>query len=132
MSRKPSLFWTLTKFHAKYSPESYPGSPLSAVEILRITDSLQLAELHRQKCAAPILAITPYHAGYSAQVSCALTRLFCPPLSRRGMLLLDASYAVKSEYGALLGFIRHIHGKRPLGIIVLWYPLLRLALHHSM
>ena len=122
----------LTEIRAQHGPHSYPGSPLLAAETLRPTDSLHLAELHPQEFTALDYAMSPYKARCYAQDGFALAQSLCPPMPRRGMLLIDPSYEIKSEYSALPGFIRQINRKWPVGIIVLWYPLLSSGAHHSM
>ena len=122
----------LATIRAQHGPHSYPGSPLLAAETLRATDKLHLAELHPQEATALEYAMSPYPARCYAQEGLGLAQSLCPPMPRRGMLLIDPSYEMKSEYGTLPGFIRQIHRKWPVGIIVLWYPLLTTGMHHSM
>ena len=122
----------ITKIRAQHGPQSYPGSPLLAAETLRPTDSLHLAELHPQESTALEYAMSPYRARCYTQDGFTLAQSLCPPMPRRGMLVIDPSYEMKSEYGTLPGFIRQIHRKWPVGIIVLWYPLLTTGTHHSM
>ena len=48
----------------------------------------------------------------------------CPPDPRRGMLLVDPSFEIKSDYDDIPDFFRKIHRKWPVGILALWYPIL--------
>ena len=121
----------LTTIRAQHDPHSYLGSPLLAAEILRATDKLHLAELHSHEATALEYAMSPYQARCYAQEGLRLAQPLCPPMPRRWMLLIDPSYEMKSEYGTLPDFIRQIHRKWPVEIIVLWYPLLTTGMHHS-
>ena len=47
-----------------------------------------------------------------------------PPDPRRGMLLVDPSFEIKSDYEDIPDFFRKIHRKWPVGILALWYPIL--------
>ncbi|MDA7964104.1 23S rRNA (adenine(2030)-N(6))-methyltransferase RlmJ [Ruegeria sp.] len=103
---------------------AYPGSPLIAAQLLRKVDSLHLAELHPQEHEALRQAVRPYRAKVYRQDGFELAHSLLPPTPRRGMLFIDPSYEVKSDYDRLPGLIGKFHRKWNVGVIALWYPIL--------
>ena len=55
-----------------------------------------------------------------------------PPTPRRGLMLIDPSYEVKSDYDAIPKHLAHIHRKWNVGVLMLWYPLLGGSPHAAM
>ncbi|MCA8880319.1 MAG: 23S rRNA (adenine(2030)-N(6))-methyltransferase RlmJ [Rhodobacteraceae bacterium] len=102
---------------------AYPGSPLIASTLLRPTDRILLAERHPAECAA--LRATLPKAQIFAEDGPAMARRLLPPDPRRGFLLIDPSYEVKDEFTAMPKLIAEIHRKWPVGVLMLWYPVLR-------
>lgn len=111
---------------------AYPGSPLIAGLLLRAQDRMVLAELHPREHAALVEAMAPFGAEVRREDGLAMARAICPPDPRRGMLVIDPSYEVKEDYARLPGLIAEIARKWPVGVIVLWYPLLAAAPHLPM
>ncbi len=111
---------------------AYPGSPLIAASLLREQDRLHFAELHPQEHMALALAMSPYGAKVHRQDGYELVQSLLPPTPRRGMLLVDPSYEVKSEYDRLPGIIAKLHRKWNVGVIALWYPILTDNRHSAM
>ena len=56
----------------------------------------------------------------------------CPPEPRRGLLLIDPSYEIKSDYDTIPGFIAKLHKAWNVGVIALWYPILTDGRHRDM
>ncbi len=54
---------------------------------------------------------------------CSLRR-FLPPPSRRGLLLCDPSYEVKSDYGRVLDLIAEALKRFATGTYMVWYPII--------
>lgn len=74
---------------------------------------------HLEKTMAHDKRVTLYHAdGYEQALK------LCPPNPRRGVMMIDPSYEVKTEYEMLSDFIAQIHKKWNVGVIILWYPIL--------
>jgi 23S rRNA (adenine2030-N6)-methyltransferase len=115
-----------------HGPQSYPGSPMLAAEMLRPNDRLHLSALHPQEYTGLDFAMSPYGAQCYAQDGFAMAQSLCPPTPRRGLTLIDPSYEIKSEYQNLPGFLRQITRKWPVGVFVLWYPLLTSGAHKPM
>ena len=111
---------------------AYPGSPLIAARLLRSSDALHLAELHPQEQAALALAMSPFPAKVYQQDGFDLAHALTPPTPRRGMLLIDPSYEVKDDYATIPRHIEKIARAWNVGVIVLWYPVLKNRAHGEM
>ncbi|WP_417605465.1 23S rRNA (adenine(2030)-N(6))-methyltransferase RlmJ [Primorskyibacter flagellatus] len=121
---------TIRATHSDHGENSYPGSPLIASQILRPMDSLHLAELHPQEFAALDYAV-PKAKCYQ-QDGFEMAQSICPPTPRRGLLLIDPSYEVKTDYDLIPTQIAALNRKWNVGIIMLWYPILSDAPHRKM
>ena len=122
----------LRKMAAEIGENVYPGSPFIAEALLRPTDSIILSELHPQEYRA-LKRLTDYpnvhihnRDGYEAVLA------LCPPTPRRGMVFIDPSYEIKTEYEKAAKTILKLHKKWEQGVIFLWYPILKEGLHRSM
>lgn len=121
----------LQAIRAEHGPRAYPGSPLLASTLLRKGDRLHLAELHPQEYAA--LSNTMLHkAKCHNQDGFEMAHKVAPPEPRRGLLLIDPSYEVKSDYDTIPAQIAKLHKKWNVGVIALWYPLLTSDAHGPM
>ncbi|MGV3345234.1 23S rRNA (adenine(2030)-N(6))-methyltransferase RlmJ [Enterobacteriaceae bacterium LUAb1] len=101
----------------------YPGSPLIARHLLRAGDSLELTELHpsdfpllRQEFARDERARVTRGDGYQ-QLKARL-----PPRTRRGLILIDPPYEMKSDYQAVITGIQEGYKRFNTGVYALWYP----------
>ena len=122
---------TLQKTRAAYGPDAYPGSPLVAAECLRTQDNLSIAELHPQEFAA----LDPLLAGRAIRVKkdgIDYARSITPPTPRRGVMLVDPPYEVKSEYDIVSDLLIQVHRKWNVGVLILWYPILTSGRHKMM
>lgn len=116
------LLTALAAVRRSYGPSAYPGSPLIAAHFLRRGDCAHLAELH----PAEYEALT-HVAGFAAlhrQDGFQMAQAVCPPTPRRGLILIDPSYEVKSDYAQIPRQIGLIGRKWNVGVIALWYPIL--------
>lgn len=109
---------------AERGPQAYPGSPLIAGHLLRPSDTIHLCELHPQEHAALSYAVAPFGAHVLMEDGLKKALSLCPPTPRRGMLLIDPSYEIKTDYELLPKVIGQIARKWNVGIIALWYPIL--------
>lgn len=117
---------------ATHGDLTYPGSPLIASTLLRPQDSLHFAELHPGEHAALRQALPRGRAKVHLQDGFELALSLAPPTPRRGVLLIDPSYEVKSDYGRIPGIIANLHRKWNVGVIALWYPILKDGAHGAM
>jgi len=121
----------LAATRATHGPTAYPGSPLIAATLLRPDDRLHLAEAHPAEHAALTRAL-PWERQIRHEDGFAMARALVPPTPRRGLMVIDPSYELPSDYERLPDVIAAMARKWPVGVILLWYPLLREARHAPM
>ncbi|UWQ24163.1 23S rRNA (adenine(2030)-N(6))-methyltransferase RlmJ [Leisingera aquaemixtae] len=126
------LHRALSETRKAHGAAAYPGSPLIAASLLRPGDSLHFAELHPQENAALRAALKPWKAKVHQQDGFELAMSLAPPDPRRGLLLIDPSYEIKSDYARIPGIIGQLHKKWNVGVIALWYPILKDGTHKPM
>lgn len=114
----------LDAVRAAEGPSAYPGSPVIAGLLLREFDRMILAELHPREHAALSEAMAPFGAEVYREDGLQVAFGATPPNPRRGVLVIDPSYEVKDEYQRIPELINDIARKWPVGIILLWYPIL--------
>jgi len=119
----------LKEIVAKMNPdgalETWPGSAKIVREMLRPGDKLICTELHPgefgelQKTfdGAPN---TELHKtdGFQALVD------MVPPTDRKGLVIIDPSYEMKTEYDLLAKQLYQAWKKWPQGVFMIWYPIL--------
>lgn len=101
----------------------YPGSPAIAQYFLRPQDRAWLYELHPKDysllcdtMAANKKIRVKQQDGLSGMLS------LMPPTSRRGLVLIDPSYEIKTEYQLVADSVIKAHKKFSSGIFAIWYP----------
>ncbi|PHM30053.1 23S rRNA (adenine(2030)-N(6))-methyltransferase RlmJ [Xenorhabdus innexi] len=101
----------------------YPGSPLIARHLLREDDELNLSELHpsdfpllRSEFSRDQRARVLREDGYQ-QLKSKL-----PPKTRRGLVLIDPPYELKSDYQNVVQGILEGYKRFATGTYALWYP----------
>jgi 23S rRNA (adenine2030-N6)-methyltransferase len=103
----------------------YPGSPQLVRRLIRAQDRMQLSELHGKD-----YEILHQLFATDKQVSVAkedgLERLSkkLPPIQKRGLILIDPSYEVKSDYNKVVEVLENAHRHFATGIYGLWYPII--------
>ncbi|WP_040604316.1 23S rRNA (adenine(2030)-N(6))-methyltransferase RlmJ [Sagittula stellata] len=112
------------KVRADHGPEAYPGSPLIAQTLLRDDDRLHLAELHPQEHAALRTSLRNRTTQIYNQDGFELALSLTPPEPRRGLMLIDPSWEVKSDYVTVPRTVQSIAARWNVGIIMIWYPIL--------
>jgi len=122
----------LQDVRAESGPQAYPGSPLIAAKLLRSTDQIHLAELHPGEHAALDFAMSPYPVKCHLKDGIETAFALVPPTPRRGMMLIDPSFEIKTEYETLPRTIAKIARAWNVGIIALWYPILTSKAHLPM
>lgn len=122
----------LTQIRTQHGATAYPGSPLIATSMLRSTDAIHLAELHPQEHAALAKLLGGTRAHVEKRDGFELARAMTPPTPRRGLMLVDPSFEIKADYQALPQFLRDIHRKWNVGVLMLWYPMLTSGAHQQM
>ena len=107
-------------------PIFYPGSPAIAHRLLRPQDRLWLFELHPTDHR---LLDSSFGAQRGVQVRCVdgfvALRSLLPPQVRRGVVLLDPSYELKTDYAALRAALTDALARFAAGTYLVWYPVLQ-------
>lgn len=116
-------FNILSKHNSTDKLNFYPGSPLIAAEFLRKKDRAWLYELH-PKDAELLLKNTGQNKNIRVMRDDGFKGLLSllPPVSRRGLVLIDPSYEIKTDYGKVFTILAEAHKKFPTGTYALWYP----------
>lgn len=109
--------------HKAHGKHAYPGSPIIAANLLRPIDSIQLCELHPQEFAALRQNIAPHGGILYNKDGLQMSLALAPPNPRRGMLLIDPSWEVKTDYETVPRVIGQVARKWNVGVIALWYPI---------
>ncbi|VDC30761.1 23S rRNA (adenine(2030)-N(6))-methyltransferase RlmJ [Pseudogemmobacter humi] len=122
----------LDEARGMYGADAYPGSPLIAALGLREGDRLHLAELHPQEHAALQEALGSWGAHIRREDGFAMALALTPPTPRRGLMLVDPPYEVKEDYDRIPKLFAQIARKWNVGVLMLWYPILRDAPHAPM
>ena len=108
--------------------EQYPGSPALAQMLMRPTDRLRLYELHPtdHRILAAFLGGRP-HTQVSMSDGFAARKGELPPPTRRGVVLIDPSYELKSDYGKVVAAVREALLRFAESVILVWIPQLQLV-----
>ena len=101
----------------------YPGSPMIARHLMRQQDRMFLYELHNNEIEILRESVNKdkrvqiaHEDGFKRGVA------IMPPQQRRGLVLLDPSYEIKSDYGQVFETIMQLYKRFATGTIALWYP----------
>lgn len=105
----------------------YPGSPGIANLIMREEDRLRAFELHPTdfRILETYLSTRP-NTQVSDKDGFAALRGELPPPSRRGVVLMDPSYELKTDYAKVLSTVREGLERFADGVFLIWYPQLQL------
>ncbi len=113
----------IKKFNSTESLSRYPGSPLIIKQFLRNKDCLFLYELHSTEIQLLNAAVNRdrrikvFHAdGLKNAVG------LLPPKEHRGLVLIDPSYEIKSDYNLVVETLIQMHKRFATGTYALWYP----------
>jgi len=113
--------------------DKYPGSPWFANQAAREIDKISLMELHPGEYQQLKTVFSRHNAvavhhrdGYEGVLS------LLPPKPNRGLVLIDPSYEVKSEYVQVAKFIDKAYQRWSNGCFAIWYPLLKAGNHREM
>lgn len=117
---------------AEHGTTSYPGSPLIAAALLRPFDNMTLAELHPAEVTALREAMPQRYVQVLQEDGLAMALSRTPPDPRRGLMLIDPSYEVKTDYDRIPDLIAKLHRKWNVGVVMLWYPILTNNAHSPM
>ena len=115
-------------FNAGGGLQQYPGSPALAQQLLRPADPMRLYELHPTdyRILEAFLATRP-HTQVGMSDGFAALKAALPPPSRRGVVLIDPSYELKSDYAKVLAAVRECLQRFAEGVVLVWVPQLQLV-----
>ncbi len=104
----------------------YPGSPWLAAHLARAGDSLRFCELHPTDFA--LLRREFKDAGRRVRVEQVdgfeAIKAALPPPSRRGLVLIDPSYEIKSDYPRVINALKDGLKRFATGSFLVWLPFL--------
>jgi 23S rRNA (adenine2030-N6)-methyltransferase len=111
------------EFNGGGNLEQYPGSPAIANLLLRPTDPLHAYELHPtdEKILRAYLSSRKNTKVVLADGFAALPHELPPP-SRRGVVLIDPPYEMKTDYARTLGAVREALTQFAQVVILVWVP----------
>ncbi|MDE2276515.1 MAG: 23S rRNA (adenine(2030)-N(6))-methyltransferase RlmJ [Burkholderiales bacterium] len=122
-----ALVALVRQFNAGKGLIQYPGSPAIAQALMRPQDQLRLFELHPtdHKILASYLGEMP---GVEVQLGDGYASLKSqlPPPTRRGVLLIDPPYEIKTDYPRVLAALREALERFPECVVLVWLPQLQL------
>ena len=104
----------------------YPGSCYLAARSLRPNDNLYFFELHPKE----FLNLKKNFENDSRVIienrdSYQRLKKLLPPTEKRAVILIDPSYELKDEYEKVLKMLSDCYKKFPLGVYIIWYPVLK-------
>ncbi|MDY0136554.1 MAG: 23S rRNA (adenine(2030)-N(6))-methyltransferase RlmJ [Thiomicrospira sp.] len=106
----------------------YPGSPWIAQHLLRPSDRLQLFELHPKEYALLAQAIEKrrgvqllHQDGFQGLLAA------LPPKERRGLVLMDPPYEIKTDYAQVVSALCQAYKRFATGTYAIWYPVVERA-----
>jgi 23S rRNA (adenine2030-N6)-methyltransferase len=106
----------------------YPGSPAIARALMRPQDQLRLYEMHPTDHKILDSYMEGVHGaevklgdGYGALKS------QLPPTTKRGVVLIDPPYEIKTDYLRVLGALREALERFPDCVVIIWLPQLQLV-----
>jgi 23S rRNA (adenine2030-N6)-methyltransferase len=117
-------FLKLTEqFNISGQLNQYPGSPLIAAHLLGTQDRLICFELHPKEYNA-LNALMKSDKRVKVNFSDGLIDVIglIPPKERRGMVLIDPSYELKTDYQSVIATVSSMYKRFTGGCYLLWYP----------
>lgn len=135
----PDVFRPYLDVIQQYNPEGslryYPGSPVFALQQLRQQDRLYCCELHPKEFDA-LRQIPRHRREMKMHVSHSngLEQLVAllPPSERRGLVFIDPSYEIKTDYRTLPKLLQNAYRRFNQGVYCIWYPILGEKSHIQM
>jgi len=114
----------------------YPGSPWITQALLRPQDKLKLFEVHPTD--SRLLDKQVAELGRGKQIEVLRRNGFeglkslLPPPTRRGLVLIDPSYELKTDYAAVIDCLEDALRRFPIGTYAVWYPVIGRPEAHSL
>lgn len=116
-----------TSASAPQTLRNYPGSPLITERLLRAQDRAHVFEVHPtdQRLLRGLVAQRDARRIMTLRVADGFTgvRALLPPPSRRGLLVCDPSYEIKSDYGKVVDMLTDALTRFATGSALIWHPI---------
>ena len=104
------------RFNPDGALRQYPGSPALAQALLRPRDRLQALTTHFGREQGCRVALGDGFETLRSQL---------PPVSRRGLVLIDPSYELVADYTRVVVCVRDALARFAQGVYLIWYPIVR-------
>ena len=104
--------------------EELPGSPYILASALRVNDQMHVCELHPTAFSELQNNIDEKGVNLYQEDSFVGLKRLCPPLIKRGLVLIDPPYEQSNEYTWVKESLNENVPKWPTATYLLWYPLL--------
>jgi len=111
----------------------YPGSPCLAIQALRSQDRLFCCELHPGEFEH-LQQLPRQNSRVFFSNSNGLEQLnaLLPPAERRGLIFIDPSYEIKTDYRQVPLFLKNAYLRFATGVYCVWYPIIDNKLHEQL
>ncbi|HEX5806000.1 MAG TPA: 23S rRNA (adenine(2030)-N(6))-methyltransferase RlmJ [Macromonas sp.] len=123
-------------FNHGHELRTYPGSPWLTQALLRPQDKLKLFEVHPTD--AKLLEKQVAELGRGKQIEVLRRNGFeglkalLPTPTRRGLVLIDPSYELKTDYAEVVDSLEDALKRFPTGTYAVWYPVIGRPEAHAM
>jgi 23S rRNA (adenine2030-N6)-methyltransferase len=118
----------VAEFNPKGQWTRYPGSPFVMNHLLREQDKVKLFELMPSDARLLEQHVAQLEAGRRVAVlredGFEGLKKFLPPPSRRGLVLIDPSYELKTDYARVAATLQDSLKRFPTGTYMVWYPVI--------
>ena len=115
-------------FNTGFDLRTYPGSPWISQSLLRPQDKLKLFEVHPTD--SKLLEKQVAELGKGRQIEVLRRdgfegiKALLPTPTRRGLVLIDPSYELKTDYAAVADCLEDALKRFPTGTYAVWYPVI--------
>jgi 23S rRNA (adenine2030-N6)-methyltransferase len=118
----------LASFNQGNKLRVYPGSPFISHSLLRPQDKMHLFELHPTDSRTLAGNIAQLDPGKRIQIAqedgFTGVKKLLPPPSRRGLVLCDPSYEIKTDYLRVADMVQDALARFATGTYAVWYPII--------
>lgn len=117
-------FNVIKQVNLQFGSNIYAGSAAIAKTLLPQGYPMHLCELHSNEYNHLQQNITGKNINtYNVNGLNKILQI-SPPLLKRGVVFIDPSYEVKTEYTDIINFVKQLHKKWQVAVIALWYPVI--------
>ncbi len=122
------LVGLIRAFNDDKAIKQYPGSPAIAQMLMRPQDQLRLSELHPTDHKILASYLGDLHGAEVKMVDgFGALKTHLPPPTRRGVVLIDPSYEIKTDYTRTLAALRETLERFADAVVLVWLPQVQLV-----